>query len=181
MDRVDVDQTPRGDRGRDYEHEPAHVPQSRDDRAADEVRGDRLEVVAQCVHDRPVRRVPVEDVLRNQRVDKDDRGERKCERVGKQRTKRQPPSSYGIGEDSGECDDQQDVLPGLNRGQRVPANSRSVQSVHHRVVQCETDEEHIQRDDRSSPHDNGCDAERERVDDERGGRHFASRRNRSRL
>ena len=107
------------------------------DRAAEEVRGDAGEVVAQRVGDGLVRRVAAERVLRDQRVEDDDRGEGERERVGELRAERQPPRARGVERDACERDEQQDVLPRLDRGERVAADAGRVERVHRRVVERE--------------------------------------------
>ena len=124
---------------------------------------------------------PSERVLRDQRVEHDDRREGERERVREQRREREPPRAHGVERDARERDEQQHVLPGLNRGERVAADAGGIERVHRRVVEREPDDEDVERDDRAPPDGHRRDRQEDGVDGERECRHRVSRRNRSRL
>ena len=120
-------------------------------RAAEEVRADGNQVVLEREPDRgPVGRA-VKPALRQHRVHAHDERERErehvdergCEtRAGARAPRRRPPAR---------ARPEEDFLPGLERGQSAPANSRAVQSGHDRVVRGQADEPRVQRDHRPSP------------------------------
>ena len=122
-----------------------------------------------------------EGVLRNQRVQQNHRREGERERVRKQRREREAARTHGVERDACERDDEQDVLPGLNRGERVALDSGGIERVHRRVVECKPDDEDVERDDRTPPDGHRRDRQEDGVDRERERCHRVSRKKRSRL
>ena len=110
-DGVDLDQPEGGDGcgGRDdQEPEAALVARRQEEAAAEEVRADGDEVVAQPVEDAPRRRLAAEPALRDQRVEHDDRAVGDGEPVGRRGERERPRPQ----EHRGEREREQRLLPG---------------------------------------------------------------------
>ena len=93
VDGVEVDQPAHGERRTGAEQRPADPAQLHaveDERAAEAVRDHGDEPVPKAVEDRLRARLPVEHVLRDERVEADDPGERQREPVDEPRAERQP-------------------------------------------------------------------------------------------
>ena len=169
VDRVCVDEPPSGHRRRGPKHEPARGrPSAAATGAPEEVRADSGEVAPERVGDRLVRRVAAERGLRDQRVEDDDRGERKSE--SRPRAARRTAAASVRSASNAtlrERDEEEHVLPSLDRGQRVPVHACAVEPVQHGVVQCEPDDEEVEGDDRTPPDDHRRASQGDGVDDER--------------
>ena len=132
--------------------------------------------MAQPVQDRLAARLAVEKVLRDQRVEADDRGERERQPVDDHRRERHPAHTHGFPRHTGDGGREQHLLPRLHGVEGIPAHAGVVEERHHEVVEREPDDEDVERHDR--PHPDGDDADREQgdVDDEDEGGHACSRR-----
>jgi hypothetical protein len=79
--------------------------------------------MAERVGDSLVGRVAAESVLRDQCVEEDDGSEGERERIRKQRPERESALSRGVERDACERNEQQDILPRLNRGEGVAVDT----------------------------------------------------------
>ena len=110
---------------------------------------------------------PVEPRLRQHRVHADEHRERKREHIDGADREGEPARADRIDEHPSERDSEQDLLPGLDGGQRAPAHAGAVESCHDRVVGGEPDKPHVQRRDGASPDEKRCGDEQEPVRRER--------------
>src|SRR5205823_4791815 len=172
-DRVDVDEPDRGDGGRGAEQrprQPTQVLAAEPQRAAEEVRTDRDEIVPRTEQDGVPAGSAAECILRDQRVDDDERGEGERERVHDPEVERQLSLPPRLDRNADERDAEQDLLPRRDDGQRGAAQAGSVERGHRRVVHREPDDEQVERHHRPPPDCRRRTAEEQRVERERSDR-----------
>jgi hypothetical protein len=181
-DGVDLEEAPRSDGGRGAGDHPARPADVERQRSPEEVGDDEHQVVAKPVRDRLRPGVAAERALRDHGVEQDDR--RVCERepVDEVRSEGQAACSYRRDRDRRDRRREHDLLPGLDRVERVAVHAAPVEERHDDVVQGEAEDEDQERDQRPVEDDHDAGGEQDAVDDECGGGHRrVSRRKRSRL
>jgi len=178
-----VEKTDDGDDAGDSEQRPRNRHEllaAKHQRAAEEVRTDRDEIVLEREPDRRMVGRAVERRLRQHRVHADEHAERGGEHVDRPNLEREPPRTDRIDEHARKRDSEQDLLPGLEGGQSAPTHAGAVQGRHHRVVGGEADQPRVQRRDRPSPDEERCGNEQKPVQREREPRSHQARVNRAR-
>ena len=137
--------------------EPAQIVATQHERAPEEVRADRDDVVAEAECDGAVPGLAAERRLRDERVDDDERGEREREHVDDAERNGSRRVTPCIGADPEQRDREQDLLPRGDRRERAAAHAGLVERRHDGVVQREADDEEEERD-RGAPPDEHCGA-----------------------
>ena len=166
---VEVDEPADGERGPRAEQRPADPAQlvaAQDQRAAEEVRDDGDEPVAEAVEDRLRARLSVEHILRDERVEADDGREREREPVDHAQREGELALADRVRRDArhGHCE--QRLLPRLHDVDLPPAQPGVVEQRQHEVVEREPDDEDVERDDGAPPDGDRGRGERDAVEDE---------------
>src|SRR5207253_3090333 len=97
--------------------------------------------------------------------DEEPEGER--ERVDGAGSEGEPPLTERVEGNPAERDGEEDLLPGLDRGQRGAVKSGSVERSAHRVVDGKPDEEEVEGPDRPAPDGRRCGGEQNGIKSER--------------
>ena len=106
----------------------------------------------------------VEPALRQHGVQADEHTERQREDVDRVHAEGQPPLAQRIESHPRKSDGEQDLLPGLDCGERTVAEAGAVERRHDGVVCGQTDDPRVQREDGPSPDGGRRQDEQEYVD-----------------
>ena len=171
IDGIEVDQPARGERARprasSVQPSRREIGPRQAERAAEEVRDDGDERVAQAVEDRLAAGLAVEQrpagSARRGRRSRRRRARASRRLIGANGT---PARAHGVPRDAGHGGSEQHLLPRLHGVERIPAHAGVVEERHHEVVEREPDDEDVERDDRPPPDGDDADREQGDVDDE---------------
>ncbi len=151
-DRVDVDQAERGDergRGEDRRPDPPEVTLRHRESPAEEVGGNRKQIVTHAQNDAAMRGTSVEPVLRDHAPDENDGAVGEREPIDEGRVEAQREASPTKNEDEAECE--QELLPRRDDVERATADAGRPELGHREVVQRQADDEDLEDPDRA-PH-----------------------------
>ena len=143
----------------------------KDERAAQEVRGDAGAGMPEPVEDRLGVGLAAEPVLREHRVEKDEAREDDRERVDEPGAERQRSRGERIPRHPRQRDREQHFLPRGDQRERRPLDADGEEARHDRVVEGEPDHERVDRVDGPPPDGKPARRQRPGVDDERESRH----------